>query len=151
MTTLPPHLTEALDLLSEYPVVDGHNDLPWALRKLVRYDLDKLDIARDQQGSLHTDIHRLRKGGVGAQFWSVYVQTDLTGDEAVSATLEQIDCVDQLLTRYPSDLVRAWTADDMETARAGAVSRPSWAPRAATRSTTPSPRSAPSTRWASAT
>ncbi|WP_329121812.1 dipeptidase [Streptomyces sp. NBC_01465] len=119
MTTLPPHLTEALDLLSEYPVVDGHNDLPWALRKLVRYDLDKLDIARDQQGSLHTDIHRLRKGGVGAQFWSVYVQTDLTGDEAVSATLEQIDCVDQLLTRYPSDLVRAWTADDMETARAG--------------------------------
>ncbi|GAA1348745.1 dipeptidase [Streptomyces beijiangensis] len=112
------HLTAALEHLATHPVVDGHNDLPWALRKLVRYDLDKLDIARDQQGALHTDIHRLRKGGVGAQFWSVYVQTDLTGDEAVSATLEQIDCVGQLVTRYPSDLVRAWTADDMEAARA---------------------------------
>ncbi|MCX4550685.1 MULTISPECIES: dipeptidase [unclassified Streptomyces] len=111
------HLTEALDLLAEYPVVDGHNDLPWALRENVRYDLDRMDIARDQTGHLHTDLHRLRKGGVGAQFWSVYVRTDLTGDEAVSATLEQIDVVAQLLDRYPGDLVRALTADAMESAR----------------------------------
>ncbi|WP_328327227.1 MULTISPECIES: dipeptidase [unclassified Streptomyces] len=111
------HLTEALDLLAEYPVVDGHNDLPWALRENVRYDLDALDIARDQTGHLHTDLHRLRKGGVGAQFWSVYVRSDMAGEDAVSATLEQIDAVDQLLTRYPNDLVRAVTADDMEKAR----------------------------------
>ncbi|NDZ78572.1 membrane dipeptidase [Streptomyces sp. SID10853] len=111
------HLTEALDLLAEYPVVDGHNDLPWALRENVRYDLDALDIARDQTGHLHTDLHRLRKGGVGAQFWSVYVRSDMAGEDAVSATLEQIDAVDQLLTRYPNDLVRALTADDMEKAR----------------------------------
>ncbi|MET9534570.1 MULTISPECIES: dipeptidase [unclassified Streptomyces] len=111
------HLTEALDLLAEYPVVDGHNDLPWALRENVRYDLDALDIARDQTGHLHTDLHRLRKGGVGAQFWSVYVRSDMAGEDAVSATLEQIDAVDQLLTRYPGDLVRALTADDMEKAR----------------------------------
>ncbi|WP_405751694.1 dipeptidase [Streptomyces sp. NBC_01411] len=111
------HLTEALDLLAEYPVVDGHNDLPWALRENVRYDLDALDIARDQTGHLHTDLHRLRKGGVGAQFWSVYVRSDMAGEDAVSATLEQIDVVDQLLTRYPNDLVRALTADDMEKAR----------------------------------
>ncbi|MFE3645065.1 dipeptidase [Streptomyces sp. NPDC059169] len=110
-------LAEARSLLDSFPVVDGHNDLPWALRQQVRYDLDQLDIATDRTGSLHTDIPRLRAGGVGAQFWSVYVRTDLAGDEAVSATLEQIDAVGQLLARYPGDLGRALTADDMETAR----------------------------------
>lgn len=111
-------LDEARELLAEHPVVDGHNDLPWALRKQVRYDLDRRDIAGDQSAYLHTDIPRLRAGGVGAQFWSVYVSTELTGDEAVSATLEQMDAVDQLIARYPGDLVRALTADDMEAARA---------------------------------
>ncbi|WP_405921477.1 dipeptidase [Streptomyces sp. NBC_00122] len=111
-------LDEARELLAEHPVVDGHNDLPWALRKQVRYDLDQRDIAGDQSAYLHTDIPRLRAGGVGAQFWSVYVSTELTGDEAVSATLEQVDAVDQLIDRYPGDLVRALTADDMEAARA---------------------------------
>ncbi|MGW8955089.1 dipeptidase [Streptomyces sp. NPDC055709] len=110
-------LAEARSLLDSFPVVDGHNDLPWALREQVRYDLDRLDIAGDQSGSLHTDIPRLRAGGVGAQFWSVYVRSDMAGDEAVSATLEQIDVVGQLLARYPADLVRALTADDMEAAR----------------------------------
>ncbi|MBT2459133.1 dipeptidase [Streptomyces sp. ISL-86] len=111
-------LDEARELLAGHPVVDGHNDLPWALRKQVRYDLDRRDIAGDQSQYLHTDIPRLRAGGVGAQFWSVYVSTELTGDEAVSATLEQMDAVDQLIARYPGDLVRALTADDMEAARA---------------------------------
>ncbi|MCX5198864.1 dipeptidase [Streptomyces sp. NBC_00249] len=111
-------LDEARDLLAEHPVVDGHNDLPWALREQVRYDLDQRDIAGDQSGHLHTDIPRLRAGGVGAQFWSVYVRSDYAGDEAVSATLEQIDAVDQLIARYPGALVRALTADDMEAARA---------------------------------
>ncbi|OKK16675.1 membrane dipeptidase [Streptomyces sp. CB00455] len=111
-------LEEARELLAEHPVVDGHNDLPWALREQVRYDLDQRDIAGDQSAYLHTDIPRLRAGGVGAQFWSVYVSTELTGDEAVSATLEQVDAVDQLIGRYPADLVRALTADDMEAARA---------------------------------
>lgn len=60
----------------------------------------------------------MRAGGVGAQFWSVYVRSDYAGDEAVSATLEQIDVVAQLIDRYPGDLVRALTADDMEAARA---------------------------------
>ncbi|MFI7322071.1 dipeptidase [Streptomyces venezuelae] len=111
-------LDEARALLADFPVVDGHNDLPWALREKAGYDIAALDIATDQRGSLHTDIARLRAGGVGAQFWSVYVRTDLTGDAAVSATLEQIDCVDQLLTRYPADLGRALTAADMEKVRA---------------------------------
>jgi membrane dipeptidase len=112
------HLEEARALLADFPVVDGHNDLPWALRENADYDLDKLDIAEDLTGRLHTDIRRLRKGGVGGQFWSVYVRADLAGDDAVSATLEQIDVVGRLLARYPDDLARALTADDMETARA---------------------------------
>ncbi|MFD3547893.1 dipeptidase [Streptomyces sp. NPDC058655] len=120
-------LDEARALLAEHPVVDGHNDLPWALRtgsprpedrQKVRYDLARRNIADDQSAHLHTDIPRLRAGGVGAQFWSVYVRSDYAGDEAVSATLEQIDVVAQLIDRHPGDLVRALTADDMEAARA---------------------------------
>ncbi|WP_424213462.1 dipeptidase [Streptomyces sp. BI20] len=113
------HLDEARAHLAEHPVVDGHNDLPWALREQVRYDLDRCDIAHDQSATLHTDIARLRAGGVGAQFWSVYVPGHITGGHAVTATLEQIDVVDQLLARHPEDLARALTADDMEAARAG--------------------------------
>ncbi|MEU6542582.1 dipeptidase [Streptomyces sp. NPDC046859] len=111
-------LEAARDLLREFPVVDGHNDLPWALREQVRYDIAARDIAADQSAHLHTDIPRLRAGGVGAQFWSVYVRSDYAGDQAVSATLEQIDCVRQLLARYPADLRPALTAADMEAARA---------------------------------
>ncbi|HEY9331541.1 MAG TPA: dipeptidase [Streptomyces sp.] len=110
-------LDRARELLAEYPVVDGHNDLPWALREQVNYDLDARDIATDQSAHLHTDIPRLRAGGVGAQFWSVYVRSDMAGDDAVSATLEQIDAVAELIERHPADLRRALTADDMETAR----------------------------------
>ncbi|MEH6375175.1 dipeptidase [Streptomyces sp. KLMMK] len=112
-------LDRARELLAAHPVVDGHNDLPWALREQVRYDLDRRDIARDQSATgLHTDLPRLRAGGVGAQFWSVYVRTDLAGDAAVSATLEQIDVVRQLVDRHPGALKLAFTADDMEAARA---------------------------------
>ncbi|MEU9609373.1 dipeptidase [Streptomyces sp. NPDC048057] len=111
-------LARAREILAAHPVVDGHNDLPWALRANVRYDLDRLDVATDLTGRLHTDIPRLRAGGVGAQFWSVYVPSDLAGEGAVTATLEQIDVVRQLLARYPADLAPALTADDMEAARA---------------------------------
>ncbi|MCX5048653.1 MULTISPECIES: dipeptidase [unclassified Streptomyces] len=107
-------LEEARALLVEFPVVDGHNDLPWALRK-VGYDLDVRDITQPQNAHLHTDIPRLREGGVGAQYWSVYVRSDLP--DAVPATLEQIDCVRQLLARHPADLAPAVTAADMEAAR----------------------------------
>jgi membrane dipeptidase len=112
------HLTRAVELLAAHPVVDGHNDLPWALRERVRYDLDALDVAGDCRGTLHTDIPRLRAGGVGGQFWSVFVPASLTGDTAVSATLEQVDAVRQLTDRYAADLRLALTADDLEAARA---------------------------------
>ena len=112
-------LAAARDLLAAHPVVDGHNDLPWALREQAGYDLDRLDIAEDQRGRLHTDIPRLRAGGVGGQFWSVYVPVELAGADAVTATLEQIDVVRRMAARYPDDLVLALTADDLEKARAG--------------------------------
>ncbi|MGA5314946.1 dipeptidase [Streptomyces pseudogriseolus] len=108
-------LDQARELLREFPVVDGHNDLPWALREQVSYDLDARDVAVDQSAHLHTDIPRLRAGGVGAQFWSVYVRAD--APDPVPATLEQIDCVRQLLDRYPADLAPALAAADMEAAR----------------------------------
>lgn len=111
-------LARAQELLTAHPVVDGHNDLPWRLREQVRYDLERRDIAGDQSAHLHTDIPRLRAGGVGAQFWSVYVRTDLTGGDAVTAVLEQIDCVLRLVDRHPDALRLAVTADDMEAARA---------------------------------
>jgi membrane dipeptidase len=114
--TTSPSLTAARELLREFPVVDGHNDLPYALREQVGYDLDARDIARDQHEHLHTDIPRLRQGGVGAQYWSVYVRSDLP--DAVPATLEQIDCVRRLIDRHPADLRAALSAADMEAARA---------------------------------
>ncbi|MFB7997801.1 dipeptidase [Streptomyces sp. NPDC056002] len=117
MTAVTTSLERARAILADFPVVDGHNDLPWALREQVAYDIDARDIAVDQSAHLHTDLARLRAGGVGAQFWSVYVRSDMAGDVAVSATLEQIDCVQQLIERYPADLRRALTAADMEAAR----------------------------------
>ncbi len=105
-------------LLREAPVVDGHNDLPWAHRTRARYDFDALDNAQDTTGhGLHTDLPRLRQGGVGAQFWSVFVPSSLEGAAAVAATLEQIDAVRRMAARYPDDLALALSADDMERAR----------------------------------
>ncbi|MGX1131137.1 membrane dipeptidase [Streptomyces glaucescens] len=108
-------LEEARELLREFPVVDGHNDLPWALREQVRYDLEARDIAVPQGDRLHTDIPRLRAGGVGAQYWSVYVRADLP--DPVTATLEQIDCVRRLIDRHPDALRSALTAGDLRAAR----------------------------------
>ncbi|MET7640405.1 dipeptidase [Streptomyces sp. NPDC005438] len=118
MTLGEDTLRRARELLAEHPVVDGHNDLPWALREQVGYDLDRRDVSQDLSAHLHTDLPRLRAGGVGAQFWSVYVRTDLAGDDAVSAVLEQVDVVRRLVERYPDDLALALTAREVEEARA---------------------------------
>jgi membrane dipeptidase len=106
-------LARALALHKQVPLIDGHNDLPWAMRQGVGYDFSKRDIRHDQP-SLMTDIPRLRKGGLGAQFWSVYVPASLAGDSAVTATMEQIDAVYEMLRRYPDDFALALTADDVE-------------------------------------
>ena len=93
-------------------VVDGHNDLPWAMRK-VNYDFSAVDIAAPQP-QLHTDLPRLRAGGVGAQFWSVFVPCTFVGADAVTATLEQIDAVYDMIARYPDDLVLVTHAAGLE-------------------------------------
>lgn len=110
-------LARARALLAEHPVADGHNDLPWALRKAVSYDLGRVDLEAGEPG-FHTDLPRLREGGVGAQFWSVYVPATLQGDGAVSATLEQIDVVRRLAAAHPARLGLALTADEAEAVRA---------------------------------
>jgi membrane dipeptidase len=101
------------------PIFDGHNDLAWQLRLRVRYDLDALDIAVDQSASgLHTDLLRLRAGGVGAQYWSVYAPCEPNGEAAVSATLEQVDAIRRLVARHPDHLTLATGTDDVLRARA---------------------------------
>ena len=103
------------DLLAEHPVVDGHNDLAWEARERVHYDWDRLDISHPGQPT-HTDLPRLRAGGVGAQFWSVFVPASLQGDAAVTATLEQVDAVHAMTARYAGDLALATTRADVERA-----------------------------------
>lgn len=111
------HEDRVREVLRGAPVIDGHNDLPWQMRNRVRYDLNEIDLAVDQSATgLHTDLVRMRAGGLGAQFWSVYVPTSLAGDEAVVATLEQIDFVHQFIERFPDQLAFARTADDVESA-----------------------------------
>src|SRR6266511_2012526 len=106
-------------LRAHAPVFDGHNDLAWELRRRVRYDFEALDIAGDLSATgLHTDIPRLRAGGVGAQFWSVYVPCHLGGDAAVAAVLEQVDAVRRLTERYPADLALAVDVVGVERAHA---------------------------------
>jgi membrane dipeptidase len=108
-----PFLERARALHREVPLIDGHNDYPWAVREEGARDLSRLDI-RQPQPTIHTDIGRLRQGGVGGQFWSVYVPAALQGQSAVTATLEQVDLVHQMLRRYPDVFEQASTADDVE-------------------------------------
>jgi membrane dipeptidase len=109
----PSESARARMLLKQTPLIDGHNDYPWALREKAQRNFDKLDIAKPQP-SIMTDIPRLRAGGVGGQFWSVYVPVELTGQSAVTATLEEIDTVHQMVRRYPETFELALTADDVE-------------------------------------
>jgi membrane dipeptidase len=115
MTTAETTADRIAALLGKHPVWDGHNDLPWELREQSAYDLSVVDIAQ-RLTTTHTDLPRLREGGVGAQFWSVYVPAQLQGGAAVTATLEQIDCVHRMVERYPDSLRLALTAADVEQA-----------------------------------
>jgi membrane dipeptidase len=103
--------TRAGGTLDGLLLIDGHNDLPAALRTRAGYSVEGLESRRTE---LHTDIPRLREGRVGAQFWSVWVPSDLPEDAAVVATLEQVDAVRRLTARYPQVFAPACTADDVE-------------------------------------
>jgi membrane dipeptidase len=104
-------------ILRDVPLIDGHNDLPWEFRDRVKNHLAEIDLRKDQSGlekPLMTDIPRLRKGGLGGQFWSVYVPVELKGADAVQAVLEQIDVVHRLDALYPDTFALALTAGDVE-------------------------------------
>ena len=112
-------------VLADMPVIDGHNDLPWEIRERFASNLDAVDLSKDtshlppgphappDQVPLMTDIPRLRAGGVGAQFWSVFVPTELQDAAAITATIEQIDLVKRMAARYPNDFEMAYTAADV--------------------------------------
>lgn len=97
-------------------MIDGHNDLAWGMRKLCGYNLDEVDLAVAVP-ALHTDIPRLRAGGVTGQFWSVYVSQSLAGADAVTATLEQIDFIRRMISRYHGDFRFVSTSEELDRVR----------------------------------
>ena len=107
---------QALRILRTTPLIDGHNDLPDAMRE--RGGIDSVDLGKSQP-KLQTDIPRLRAGGVGAQFWAAYVpvttmQAGDTGTGPAVYALEQIDLIHRYCGRYPDTFAAATTADDIE-------------------------------------
>ncbi len=104
----------ARELHAHSLLIDGHNDMPWEIRKQGSSSFEKMDISQPQP-TLQTDIPRLRQGGVGAQFWSVWVPVELGyKGEALATTLEQIELVKHMMSRYPETFELALTADDIE-------------------------------------
>ena len=113
----PEAIAEAA--LKKAPVFDGHNDVPWELRGSVgnvinNFDFNDTTRPKPDGTVMHTDIQRLRKGRVGAQFWSVYVPSNTNEQQAVQQTIEQIDVAKRLIARYPNDLGFALTSAELE-------------------------------------
>ena len=101
-------------ILRATPLIDGHNDLPEQLRDCCDSKIEGLERDSDKRAKpLMTDMARLHAGGVGGQFWSVYIPSEVTGDMAIRETLEQIDLVHRLCAAYPNDLGMAVTAADV--------------------------------------
>jgi membrane dipeptidase len=114
--SVSPSVQKRIDrILKRTPLIDGHNDLPWALREDHKQSVAGLESGTDQRKPpLMTDMQRMRQGRVGGQFWSVYILGTTTGDEAIRTTIEQIDTAHRLIDAYPQHLELASTADDME-------------------------------------
>jgi membrane dipeptidase len=107
------YLTRAKRVLKQTPLIDGHNDLPWRIREdsIARGNVDAYDLRRHTPG--HTDIERLRKGMVGAQFWSVYVPGEWPDSGYARVQLEQIDIARRMIAKYPDQLALALSANDI--------------------------------------
>lgn len=108
-------LERARAILARVPLVDGHNDVPWQYRERVANQISRIDL-RDTSSltpAMHTDVRRLRSGGIGGQFWSVYIPSTMKGAEGVKAVVEQIDVVHRLVRAYPDAFEMAYTADDI--------------------------------------
>jgi membrane dipeptidase len=106
-------LARARRLLRRSPVIDGHNDLAWTIRNGAKApgDVEAYDLRRRAPG--HTDLARLREGGVGGQFWSVYVPGEAKAEGYARLQLEQIDIARRVIARYPERLQLCLTAADV--------------------------------------
>ncbi|MEX2016554.1 MAG: dipeptidase, partial [Candidatus Hydrogenedentales bacterium] len=116
--TLPEQelIEQARRILREAPLIDGHNDTPWQYRKRLNNRLSGMDLAADLsqlEPPMQTDIARLRQGGVGAQFWSVYVPATFRGPDGVYMVVEQIDMTKRIVDRYADTFELAFSADDI--------------------------------------
>lgn len=112
----PTPMERARAVLKVSPVIDGHNDLPWALRTQFggrSNGVDLRDEAAAKTAGLDTDFARLKRGGVGGQFWSLWVPGDLKGPAATVAVEKQMDLVRRLAARYPEQMGLAFTADEV--------------------------------------
>jgi membrane dipeptidase len=107
-------LERAMSILQGAPIFDGHNDLPWVIRQKFGGDVEGYDISVRAQ--YDTDLPRLREGIVGTQFWSVYVPSSLSPQEAMTAQLEQIDIAHRIISMYPDDLMFAASIADIDSA-----------------------------------
>lgn len=116
---LPPVSERARRVHASGMLWDGHNDLPYALRKRGDVRFEKVDIGKRLPDG-QTDIPRMRQGGLKAQFWSVFIGSDQP--HPARTVVEQIDLVRRMCTRYPDDLELALSAEDVERiTRAGKV------------------------------
>jgi membrane dipeptidase len=108
------HLEKVRRVLSATPLIDGHNDLPWAIRQhpSAPRDVSAYDLRRRTPG--HTDLDRLRAGMVGGQFWSVYVSCEAAAEGPAAAQLEQLDIARRVVERYPDAFELARDASDVE-------------------------------------
>jgi membrane dipeptidase len=111
--TASPSLERVTALLRDHPLIDGHNDLLWEARKQTGYDFDRLDLEAGTT-TTHTDLPRMRAGGMGGQFWSVWVPSTPPAHAAVAQTLEQVDAAHQMIGRYAGRLGLARTSDEVE-------------------------------------
>ncbi len=113
---IDPKVKARIDrILKATPLIDGHNDIAEQLREKHELKVEGLASGTDRwiQNPLMTDMNRLHEGRVGAQFWSVYIPSEVTGDTAIRETLEQIDIVKRMVKAYPRDLALALSADDI--------------------------------------
>ena len=109
-------LKHARELLTKFPVIDGHNDLPWVIRenKKAPMDVAAYDLRKPTPGM--TDIARLKAGHVGGQFWSIYIPGEIKDSGYARVQLEEFDIARRMIARYPEALELALTADDVERA-----------------------------------
>lgn len=109
-------MAKAVRVLATTPLIDGHNDLPWAIRQseTAPRDVDAPEHDLRARTPFHTDIPRLRQGRVGGQFWSVYIPYEAVEEGAAKVQLEQIDIARQIFRRYPDVFGEAYDASDVE-------------------------------------